>query len=372
MKLTKLFTTAILGIALMLQFAACQDGAIAPIATGGSSLSDEDQMRKLIAEDETINSFEANYNEEEAMSLAKAGLSKEIYPIRVGHRMKLVNRDIDIEINEDSAFAHVTNTFEGILYIAASFEEYASVDSVLVDTIVEKEFSAVTTHNVIFAKRDYWHGGFFGGGDILGAKNGGNSYQNGGHDGIGPGHENGNRNGELGGSNSDKAGVYDELDRWAWKIVAISLVEGGTGSPNIDISKVSLTLPDGEEIVVESPNDYYLYRIPGRERHVPNFTSSETILLKVEVQSAYSDPDFVSLTFGALRDRRYNRQKMLLGLVSEEFDGQFYSRVYQTEWVTRPDRGPKHAVIRAVPKQVVFDDEAIVEANSWGVPYIVN
>ena len=58
-------------------------------------------------------------------------------------------------------------------------------------------------------------------------------------------------------------------------------------------------------------------------------------------------------------------------LVSEEFNGEYYTRTFQAEWVSRPNRGPKHAIINAVPKQVIFDDETEVESNSWGIPYIV-
>jgi hypothetical protein len=217
------------------------------------------------------------------------------------------------------------------------------MDSVIVDTVVQKPFTTVVTHNVIFARRDYWNWG----NDFLGNP--------------------GALEDETGSEQNGETNLY----RRAWKIIAVSLVEGGTGSPNILITKLSLTLPDGREIVIESPNDFFLYRILGRPDQVPAISSGEYVVLKVELQSAYADPDFVSLTFGALRDRRFNRQKRLLELISEEFDGQFYTRTYQIEWVPRNDRGPKHAVVDAMPKQVVFDDGTEVEAHSWGTPYII-
>jgi hypothetical protein len=346
MKLTKLLTlTAFLGMV----FIGCQEGTISPVDSG-SSLSDEDQLRKLIEEDESINSFEANYNEEEAMELLGSSLSKTIYPLRVGHRMKLVNKNIDIKIEDDSAFAYVENTFEGILYIAASYEPYQEIDNAIVDTVVEKPFTTLVTHNVIFARRSNWGLNFFGNPDAI--EDGSGRDQN---------------------SDQGDGGVHGVIDlhRRAWKIVAVSLVEGGTGSANILITKLSLTLPDGREIVVESPNDFYLYRILGRPDQVPALSSGEDVLLKVELQSAYADTDFVSLTFGALSDRRFSRQKRLLELISEEFDGQFYMRTFQIEWKPRNDRGPKHAVVNAMPRQVVFDDETEVEAHSWGTPYII-
>jgi hypothetical protein len=356
MKLAKLFTLmALLGMALI----GCQESAISPVDSGGSYLSDEDQLRKLIDEDETLNSFEANYNEEEAMELLGGGLSKEIFPVRVGHRMKLINKVIEIDIEDDSAFAHVTKTFEGTLFIAASFEEFQPTDEAVIDTVVEKPFTTVVTHNVIFTKRNDWGFSFFGNGDPLGNGSGEGPQ----HDGEGIQHR---------GDKGDRGQHGDhDLHRRAWRIVAISLVEGGTGSTNIAITKLTLILPDGKEIVVESPNEYYLYRMLGRPDQVPTVSSGETVVLKVEVESAYSDADFVSLTFGARHDRRFNRKKQLLELISEEFNGEFYSRTFQTEWVPRYDRGPKHAVINAVPRQVIYDDETEVESNSWGTPYII-
>ncbi len=360
MKLAKFFPlTALLGMALILQFSGCQEGAISPVTSGGSELSDDAQIRKLIEEDEVLNSFEANYNEEEAMSLLGGTLAKTIYPVRVGHHMKLVNKSINIEVGDDTAFAHVENTFEGLLFIAASFEQFQPTDTDVVDTIIAKPFSTVMTHNVIFARRNDWGFNFFGNPNGLGDGHGGEREPVGGD---------GNVHGQGG---NDSPDGNTNMYRKAWKIVAVSLVEGGTGSPNIVITKLTLVLPDGEEIVVESPNDYYLSRMAGRPDQIPSFFSGASVLAKVELQSAYADTDFVCITFGARHDGRYNRRKKCMELISEEFDGQYYTRTYEMEWVSRPDRGAKHAVVNAVPKQVIFDDETDVEAHSWGIPYIV-
>lgn len=380
MKITKLFTlSAFLVSAGIFLLGGCQDGAIAPVDSGGSSLSDNEQLRKLINEDETIQSFEPNYNEEEAMSLAGDGLAKAIFPVRVGHKMTLVNRQVDLDVMEDSAFAVVTNTFEGILFIAASYDEFEIRNSSAVDTLIEKPFTSVVTHNVIFAKRDNFGLISFGNSDGRGGKNGGGRPPHpGGNNGNGPNNGGGkgqNGNDGMGPNGNsgpgDKPGSFGDLDRLDWKIVSVSLPEGGTGSSNIFITKMTITLPDGEEVAIESPNDFYMERIPGRPHQIPSFSQGESILVRVELQSAYADTDFVCLTYGAQQGRGYNRTKKRFELVSESFDGQFYSRTYEAEWISRPDRGPKHAIVRAVPKQVVFDDETIVEVNTWGVPYIV-
>ena len=83
MKITKLFKlTAFLASTGIFLLGGCQEGAISPVATGGSELSDTEQIQKLIEEDETIQSFEPNYNEEEAMSIAGSGLAKAIFPVK--------------------------------------------------------------------------------------------------------------------------------------------------------------------------------------------------------------------------------------------------------------------------------------------------
>ncbi len=136
---------------LLFLFAACQEDSSITEPTGGS---DYDQIQKVISDDEVIQSFEPNYNEEEAMDLLTGGLAKTIYPVKVGQRMVLVNRNIDINIQGDSAFAFVTNTFKGILFIAASYDEFSSIDSNTVDTLIQKKFTATTTRNVVLVKRD--------------------------------------------------------------------------------------------------------------------------------------------------------------------------------------------------------------------------
>ena len=151
----------------------------------------------------------------------------------------------------------------------------------------------------------------------------------------------------------------------------MSLPNGGTETNNIEITKLTIILPDGREIVVDDPNEYYLTRDPGLRDQLPIITRGESVTIRVELNSAYEADDFVTLTYGGLRDDRYHRSKRRFEIVSSELDGAYYKKVYENTWEANRFPGIKHAIINATPRQVIFDDETIVETNSWGIPYIV-
>jgi hypothetical protein len=285
--------------------------------------TDFEALQKITFEDEVLNSFEPNYDEEEAMELFGGTLAKAIYPVRVGHKMRLVDRNLEIEFVGDTAVGVMTKTFEGVLMIAASYEEFTlsdghKPDSSLVDTLIEKNFTTVITTNVKYAK-----------------------FSN------------------------------TRFPERNWKIIAVSLPEGGTGSPNIVIQKMTIYLPNDEVIVIDSPNDYFLERLPGRGKQMPKFKMGDEVTVSLELLSIYPDTDFVSLTYGAFAGGKNHRVKKRFELVSEEQSGGVYLRTYEQSWNVRSGRGHKHAIINALPKQVLFDDEAIVEEHSWGMPYAV-
>ncbi len=320
----KLFLPAGMLFFFILFAAACKnsDSVTQP---GDESLNDLQALQKLVDEDESLQSFEPNYNEEEAMDLFGGGLAKAIFPVRVGQRMSLVDRELVVDFDEesDTAIGVLTKTFDGILFIAASYDEFTLVpgekpDSNLVDTLIQKEFSTVVTRNIKFVK----------------VRNTENPERN-------------------------------------WKIGAVSLPEGGTGSANIFITELTVDLPNGEQVVVDDPNEFYLERSPGYRNQIPNLNRGEEVTVTVEMQSTYSDTDFVSLTYGALRGGKHHRAKKRFELIDETFDGQFYTRTFQQSWVINQGRGHKHAIINAIPKQVLFDDETEVEEHSWGMPYLV-
>jgi len=274
--------------------------------------TDKAAMLKLADEDSAVLSFEPNYNEEDAMSfLGKT--EAEIYPFRVGHTVRLVNRNLDVDIVGDTAYGTITKTFDGKLIIAASYNSGATSP----DTIIKKSFTSVITKKIIYVK----------------VANTRFPYRN-------------------------------------WRVAAISLPEGGVLSPNIDIQKLSIFLPNGDTLVIASPNNYFLARGPGWWKQLPVIARGQVVPLRLEVYSAYSDTDFVTLTYGADKNG-FHRLKKKFVMVSSVPSGIGFSKVYEQSFTPRLFIGHFHAIINAFPKQVIFDDAASVETESWGVPYFV-
>lgn len=294
-------------------FVGCQDDTM--VQTSDEISTNQQALEKLVDEDSLLISFEPNYNEDGEMDILNK-TNTEIYPFRVGHKMRLVNRTVSVTFDGDTAYGIVTKTFEGVLYIKGSYDPNANNP----DTLVTKPFTSVVTRNVVFIKI-----------------------------------------------------ANTEFPRRNWKIAAISLPEGGTQSPNIDINKFTAFLPNGDTLEINSPNDYYLIRNWGhwwRWHNVPVINNGGEVLLRVELNSAYADTDFVTLTFGADRFGMH-RSKKRFELVSSNLTGNVYEKVYEQTFVTHQFPGFFHAIINAMPKQVVYDDSTPVEMESWGIPYFV-
>jgi len=300
-------------LVLMSFFVGCQEDMT--VQTTDDITTDQQALQKLADEDSVLMSFEPNYNEDGEMNILQK-TNTEIYPFRVGHKMRLVNRTISVTFDGDTAYGLVTKTFEGVLFIKGSYDPNATNP----DTLIKKVFTSVVTRNVVFMKI-----------------------------------------------------ANTQFPARNWKIVAISLPEGGTQSPNIDINKFTAFLPNGDTLVINSPNDYYLVRHLGhwwRWHNVPVINRGEEVLLRVELNSAYSDTDFVTLTFGADRFGMH-RAKRKFELISSIPNGNIYEKVYEQTFVAHQFPGFFHAIINAMPKQVVYDDATPVEMESWGVPYFI-
>jgi hypothetical protein len=302
---------AIFTALMLILMIGCKDSPV-DVVDNSQTNSDQEALQKIADEDSSLASFETNFNDEDLMSFAK--VSTDIYPFRVGHKVRLVNRNLNIEFQGDSAIGTLTKTYEGVLLIAASYSDTSSVP----DTIIQKPFTTTVTRKLIFIK-------------------------------------------------------VAKTDRplLNWKIAAISLPEGGTGSANIQIQKVIVSIDGQDDLVIESPTDNFLNRWKKWWREIPVLHLNQPVKIQVEVKSAYADTDFVTLTYGADL-RGFHRAKKRFELVSSTPDGNgFYTKVYEQSYTANPYRGFFHAVINAFPSQVIFDDAAPVETSMWGIPYIV-
>ncbi|HVO73825.1 MAG TPA: hypothetical protein VMT35_07365 [Ignavibacteriaceae bacterium] len=299
----------ILFASILFAFIGCKDSSVAP----PDEDPDKAALQEIADEDSAMASFDPNYNEEDQLSLlGKTGT--QIYPFRkIWHRVSSVSRTFNVTITGDSALGVYSKNYEGILYIAASYDS----DAVTPDTVIQKPFASTVTRNIIFVK-------------------------------IG---------------NTDRPKLN-------WRVAAISLPEGGTQSPHIDLTKLTIFLPSADTMVITSPNDYYLSRWHRWWRSLPIISRGETVTLQVELYSEYQGDDFVTLTYGA-NILGLHMAKKKFDLVSSTPSGTGYVKVYQQTYSTNQWPGFYHAVINAFPNQVITDDAAPVENEMWGIPYFV-
>ncbi len=286
------------------------------------STADQQAMLKVIESDSAVASFSTNYNEESAMSiLGKTSVA--IYPLRVGQKMRLVSKNFTYTTVGDTAFGTYTATFEGVLFIAASYDSSTGTQ----DTVIQKPFTSVITRKVVLLKI------------------------------------NNNR--------------YDTTN-YGWRVIAVSLPSGGTLNSSVQITKLTVFMPDGSVVIINDPNDYYFMRgQEGGRMHghkdwdnMPGFMRNQKVTIQVTVSSAYADTDFVTLTHGADLDGMH-REKLRLNLVSSTPSGSGYVKVYEKTFVTHSFPGFSTAVVNAFPAQVIFDDSTPVESDTWGVPYFI-
>lgn len=284
-------------------------------------LTDRQAMEQIAVQDEEVTSFNSYYNEGAAISFVLGKVQAGIYPVKVGQKVELVSKDFQSTASGDTAYGTLTLNFKGYLFIAASYDPVVAGDTTAIDTVITKEFTSKVTRNLIYVK---------------------------------------NGNGKKG------------IEKW--RVIAMSLPEGGTlmetgvYSGNLQITKMTVLLPGGDTLRITSPQDYYLFRqMPGRKQ-VPSFNQGQNVKIRLEVRSAYSDTEFVSVTYG-WHNRVFVKAKKKFTLVSETADNGFFSRVYECEFPGVLIKGYHHAVVNVFAKQSIYDDQAKVESRTWGMPY---
>jgi len=165
-----------------------------------------------------------------------------------------------------------------------------------------------------------------------------------------------------------------------WVPVATSLVNGGTIDPNnsVKIVKVQFFNPNGDEVVVEKPNEYYLrYRwlrlFTGGQKDVPELISGQALRIVVTVESKSSEEDLVALRYGFGGG---NKKRVRLAMTSETNNGGTYTRVFEISR-TAPQfvhfhRGFFHMGVDVMTRATLYSDDVNSYAvNWWGVPYRV-
>lgn len=335
-----------------------------PVESGSQSLNSA--LQKITANDPAVQSFEPNYNETAVMNIV-GGLAKEIYPVKIGQNLKMVDSQLDFQQQADTAYGYLTQKFEGELLIAASYQKSITGNPARVDTLIRKPYSTIVTRVIKYAKV-----------------------------------------GDTGNQLND------------WRVIAVSLVSGGSNTTNIDIKKVTVTFADGKVYETTSPNDFFLTMLQGAHHQFPLYGKQSSATVRVELVSAYSDEDILTLTHGMMiqgmangymmggvgsgsmgngmsgngmmgggmmgngmhgngsmgngsnMNTFGNRNKLRFKLISSTQNGSSYNKVYELQWnAPSVGGGFMHAVVNAMPKQSVYDDTAPVEEKSWGIPMAV-
>lgn len=330
-----LISTVTLIIAAAAFVSGCSDSQVNEPQYANST--ETQKFMKIAESSPTVTSFTENYNEGQAMSIA-GSLSKELYPIRIGQKMKLVDKSLTLVKDSTTAIGTLVQKFEGRLIIQGTFQP-ATGNHPRPDTTIEKTFNSEITRQIKFLKVD----------------------------------STGN----------------DTLD---WKVDAVSLPVGGTADDDIQIVRLMLSTQDGDTVVITDPNMYF-FKTGERKRHEEDddnhgfefelgksghgwknlltwYHKNQPVKLTVEVLSKYADRDFLTVTYGPMMNGNY-KTKTKLDLVSSVPEGDYYRKVYAKEWYTKAYAARMHAVVNAVPGRVVFFTDSGVSEKTWGIPYRV-
>ncbi len=308
---------------------------------GINNSSNSNAFMSIAEKNSSVNSFTPNYNEEQAMAMAEI-LAKDIYPIRIGQKMELQDKSLILVKDSTTALGTLVQKYQGTMIISGSFQVPTIGINSRVDTTITKTFYTTITRMIEFKKV-----------------------------------------GHIGVDSSD------------WKITAVSLPNGGTTGDNIIISKLTLTTQDGTEVVIDSPNTYFFkvgaYNSAGIENEDNDnhgfeaelnasghlwknlltwYRKNQPVTLTLEILSKSSDPDYLTLTYGAMMNGS-SRIKNKFNLVSSTQEGIYYRKVYECNWNTHSNSVRMHAVINALTRTSVYDTNSAIEEKTWGIPYRV-
>ena len=134
----------------VLLFSGCKD----PFDMNGpeNATSSDTQKFMMIAEKSaSVNSFTPNYSDEQAMALS-GSLQKDLYPIRIGQKMKLVDKSLTLTKDSTSALGTLIQKYDGELIIDGSFQKPTLGINARVDTTIHKTFSTSITRIIKYKK----------------------------------------------------------------------------------------------------------------------------------------------------------------------------------------------------------------------------
>ena len=181
-----------------------------------------------------------------------------------------------------------------------------------------------------------------------------------------------------------------------WKLVEISLLEGGTSERDFEITKVSIQFGEDRSYEFDNPLDTFM-RIGLGQHDVPVVMLSQFrnqgFQIEITIESTNQEPEILFLRHGGKAAgpgdiAGYMRRVMLSpspdkGEFSES--GGVFTRTYVIDWnqlmhqthanaAQRGEtirRGRFSTVVEAVSYETLYDTEAPAQTNYWGVPFII-
>jgi len=175
-----------------------------------------------------------------------------------------------------------------------------------------------------------------------------------------------------------------------WKLVAVSLLEGGTSERDFNLNHLKLDFPGDQTFGYDDPLNTFL-RVGLGTREVPVVALSQFrqrgYALEITLQSENPQPEILYLRHGGniggqIGVGGYMRRAQVPFDDQEYHDG-VYTRTYIIDWdpfaelhgvTQRGDqirRGRFSTVVEAVSYKSVYNTAAPVQTNYWGVPFII-
>jgi hypothetical protein len=283
-----------------------------PSASVPGSQQDQAAMASIIAQDPLFATDATALNDGDP-SLGKTDTA--IAARSWGRKIESVSRDVTYDqIDDSTVIATVTNTLTGRVWIR--------VRSTPRDTIIYKPLNEAIVHKVEFGQVPV------------------------------PG--------------------FTQLHNW--RMVAVSGTEGGTMNGGITIQNVIAFIGD-DTVDVMSPLDS-LFKFGHRNVHwgLREIVQNPATPFKIMVTVRSADPDsdiivahrpvwFMSV-FG------YHRAPMVLVSSASNGDGTF-TRIYASTWQGCAF-GRFQAMVSAITRQSIYDDQAPFSSQVWGIPYVVD
>lgn len=303
------------GLFFLFAFTGCQKSSQMPTQPSASTpVAQQDQaaMASIIAQDPLFTA-DATALSDGDPSLAKTDTA--IAARNWGRKIQSVSRDVTYDqIDDSTVIATVTNTLTGQVWIR--------VKSTLKDTIINKSLNETIVHKVEFSHVPV------------------------------PG--------------------FTQLRNW--KMVAVSGAVGGTANGGITIQNVTFFIGN-DTVAVMNPLDS-LFQVGHRNVHwgMREFAQNPAMPFKITVTVKSTDPDsdivVAHRPVWFMSSYGYHRAAMMLVSSVSNGEGTF-TRVYESTW-QGCGFGRFQAMVSAITRQSVYDDQAPFSSNVWGLPFIVD